>query len=819
MNPTTHPANAGPIAPDFGCADQTMGLIRDLEQELDRIRHAQSGQAAEFEAMRSRWSELFDRESSLSQGFAALEERERWLASQAGAIERRANDLVARETAFGFDRLELDRRLREIETLESRHATSGEAVATLQDELERAQRSAESDRRELVKRIGELDAERRRLADSVASLEVSLREAHARRDAAGSAAMQAMSDRLAERTAEVERLESAQREAAGRSSETDRRLAAVESKLRETKAALDASKSELSTVRKQAGEGAAAIEKAAASQARIAELEQLVSVEGQAAESERTAAATLREELDRAKAVVARIERTRQVEIDRKSKELASELAGVKSRLDRAESESASLRRELAEAKAGLERDAKKMASLQRELDEQAAAGSETQSLQSRIATLEQQCDASRERAVSLESDLETARGSLEQAKADRVRLEGELAASKTSVAATKPDPKAFAETERLEARIRDLAATVAERDARLEVLANELEAARAAAKAASSTASMAAPIEAVDGEAQRQQAERLQEKVRQLGRYATMLRLRRDRLRRVRQALSERRARLQEVPASGGAAATAGAASGSSQTMLHELRQVQAKREELRQVQKFLAESEVRMVRRWAMRRGMSLAMSITLFLGTIFAAAWFAVDFVWPTPGTASVDLIARGPKGQPLDPRLADGWKSWHTGLLADPLFVEEVSKRLATRGFEPNDPATIAAMLSGDLAVDSDGPGRLRLMMSGTDRTRLPIVLDTVATTMAMESAEQSARRPDQTPAIVLGDRVREGKVAYSLLEPRPVDLEQIGRAGMLAGGIAGVAAILAIPTILVLRRVKRVIEVDETPLPA
>ncbi len=85
MNPTTHPANAGPIAPDFGCADQTMGLIRDLEQELDRIRHAQSGQAAEFEAMRSRWSELFDRESSLSQGFAALEER-----GSAGSPRRRA---------------------------------------------------------------------------------------------------------------------------------------------------------------------------------------------------------------------------------------------------------------------------------------------------------------------------------------------------------------------------------------------------------------------------------------------------------------------------------------------------------------------------------------------------------------------------------------------------------------------------------------------------------------------------------------------------------------------------------------------------------
>ncbi len=817
MNPTIHPVNAGPITPDFGCAEQTMGLIRDLEQELDRIRHAQSGQAAEFEAMRSRWSELFDRESSLSQGFAALEERERWLASQAGAIERRANDLAARETAFGFDRLELDRRLREIEALEARHATSGEAIAAMQARLDALQHGAESERRDLVKRIGELDAERRRLAEAVATLEASLKAAKAQHVAAADEVVQAMRDRLAEQTAEVERLEAEQRESAGRASETDRRLAAVESKLRETKVALEASKAELASAQKSVAESAASVEKAAASQARIAELERLYASERQVAETERTAAATLRGELDRAKADLKRLEQSRQGEIDRKSKELSAELAGVKSRLDRAESESASLRRELAEAKAGLERDAKKMASLQRELDEQAAAGNETQALQSRIAMLEKQCDASSERAVALESELQASRGGLEKAKADRARLEGELASARSSTVGLKPDPKTLAETERLEARIRDLAATVAERDARLEVLAGELESAKAAAKAATSTASTVAPAEPVESDAQRQQAERLQEKVRQLGRYATMLRLRRDRLRRVRQALSERRARLQESSASSGTVAAAG--SGSSQAMLHELRQVQAKREELRQVQKFLAESEVRMVRRWAMRRGASLAMSITLFLGTIFAAAWFAADFVWPTPGTASVDLIARGPKGQPLDPRMADGWKSWHTALLTDPLFVEEVSKRLATRGFEPNDPATIAAMLSENVAVDSDGPGRLRLVMSGADRQQLPIVLDTVATTMAIESAEQAARRPDQTPAIVLGDRVRDGKVAYSLLEPRPVDLEQIGRAGMLAGGMAGVALVLAIPTILILRRVKRVIEVDETPLAA
>lgn len=818
MNPTAHPVNAGPIASDFGCADQTMGLIRDLEQELDRIRHAQSGQAAEFEAMRSRWAELFDRESSISQGFAALEERERWLVAQAGAIERRANDLAARETAFGFDRLELDRRLREIEVLDARHAASDESVQALERELDRVRQDAISERRDLTGRIGELDAERRRLSEAVDALEATLREAQAKRNAADAESTTKVEERLAERTAEVAKLESGRVEAERRAVEADRRISALESRLRETKSALESTKIELTTVRTQAGEQAVANEQAAASQARIAELEQSLASEKAAAEGERTAAATLRDELGRAKAAAKRLEASVQGEVERKSKELTGEIAGAKSRLDRAESEAASLRGELSEAKARLERDAKKMASLQRELDEQAAAGKETESFRTRIATLEQQCDASRERAVSLGSELESARGALEQAKADRSRLEKGLAAARA--ATTTPDPKALAESERLEARIRDLAATVAERDARLEVLANELEAARAAAKAASATASTAAPAETADHEGARQQAERLQEKVRQLGRYATMLRLRRERLRRVRQALSERRARLQESAGLHGAAApSAAGASGSSQAMLHELRQVQVKREELRQVQKFLAESEVRMVRRWASRRGMSLAMSITLFLGTIFAAAWFAADFVWPTPGTASVDLIARGAKGQPLDPRLADGWKAWHTALFSDPLFAEEVSKRLATRGFEPNDPASVSAIMSKHLAVDSDGPGRLRLVMSGPDRTRLPILLDTVATTLAAESADQASRRPDQTPAIVLGDRVREGKVAYSLLDPRPVDLEQVSRAGMLAGGMAGIATILAIPTILVLRRVRRVIEVDEAPLAA
>lgn len=810
MHPTTHPAHAGPFAPDFGSGEQTLGLIRDLERELDRIRGAQAGQAAEFEAMRSRWSELFDRESSLSQGFAALEERERWLAAQAGLLERRVNDLAARETAFGFDRLELDRRLREIESLESRHAVSDDAVRTLERELERIRDDAAFERQALVKRIGELDVERRRLEESVAALESSLRDAKARHASDRDSTVEELKRQLGASAAEVASLAASRTESAERADAASRRIAALESALREAKSAAAASAAELGAAKAKAGESAESIERLERSQSRVAELERQLAAQGEAAERERCAAAAMRQELAKAKAAAKDGDDARRAESDRKAKELSSELAGVRSRLDRAESESASLRRELAEARSRIERDAKQLASLQRELDEQAAAGSETESLRQRIESLEQQCDASRERSVALESELGSARGSFEQAKSDRSRLERELAEARSA----KPDLKASADIERLEARVRGLAATVAERDARLEVLAKELEAARAA-----STPSTGAPMPEGDAELHRQQAERLQEKVRQLGRYATMLRLRRDRLRRVRQALAERRDRVEQAAASSRAvSAPASASVGGSQTIMHELRQVQAKREELRQVQKFLAESEVRMVRRWATRRGVGLAMSITLFLVAICGAAWVAADSVWPTPGTASVDLIARGPKGQPLDPRLADGWKKWHASLLTDPLFAEEVAKRLAARGFEPNDPASVGAAMR-DLAVDSDGPGRLRLVMSGPDRRQLPIVLDTVATSMALESAEQAARRPDQTPAIVLGDRVREGKVAYSLLEPRPVDLEQVGRAGMLAGGLAGIAAILAIPTVLLLRRAKRVIESDELPLAA
>lgn len=781
MNPTMQPGIPAAEQHDFSCPDQTMSLIRDLEQELARLQSIRPDSPAELDALRARWAELDARERSVGEGFAVLEDRERWLAARIGEVERYASDLVARESSLTQHRHELDLRMRQLASASDSDTGSRIRIATLERELEATRVAAASERRSVEARLEAMQTELDEVQQTRRELE--------------------------------ERLAKQNKSAQSRQSSLEQRLQATEQSLTTAESSLKAAKARMNELEQSSARSSADAEAAAALKSRIAALEQELG-------SEKASAATLRTELDSGRAALKKFEaagadaatlRTRlesaetaQRSAEGKAKAAAGELAGVRSRLDKAESEAASLRRELSEAKSLVEREGRKSASLQRELDGQSASRSGEADLQNRIAALETQIESSRKRAVKLEEELAQSRQATQKLDGERKALAAEVERLQSGDGESKVDP---AEAEALEARVRELVSAVGERDARIEVLASDLEKLRQAADGKASAT-----------EADADQARRLQDKVRQLGQYAAMLRQRRDRLRRVRQALAGRRAQLrrEQEATSSVAPASTPATRGGSQAALHELRQVQAKREELRQVQKFLAESEVRMVRRWANRRGSNLAMTIVLFIVAACGAAWFSSDLVWPTPGVASVDLVARGGKGQPLDPRLADGWKEWHQAILSDPIFVDEVAKRLAARGYQPSDAATVGAMLSRDLKVDSDGPGRMRLVMEGADRRTVPIVLDTVATTLASQSAAQSTRRADQTPAVVIGERARDGKTVYSLLDPAPIDAERLTRVGVIAGGLVALAGLIAIPTVLVLRRTKGLMASEELP---
>ena len=785
MQPTIHPA--APFVPetDFGCPQQAMGLLGDVEQHLARLRAAQSGQDRELEAVRARWQELAQREAMVAEGFARLEAGERWLRGAMEAIERRQADLMSREGVVGFDRLEVSRQAQALEEMTVRHARQEQAIAALSEALADARAKTDADRARLEGEVASLAGDR-------ASLVRRLRETEARLDALRtgdeersqiskglSVRLEDAQQQLAEANARAERqqveatrLREQHRGVESKVRDLEQRLAAsdaaaaltrrsLEEKLAQTERLLEGQRAELVESRSGGVE-------AEALRHRLASLEQSLADARVEADAERVRTTDLRRQLESATAA------RREDEVRRNaSTELQEELAGVRTRLDRSESEAASLRGELEQAKSRIERETRTIATLQRQLDQQAASSSEIESARRALAEANGRLEASSRRAVELEAEVESL----------RTRIEAERATT----------PASSAEVERLERELSSAKSMLVERDARVQALAAEVREARNAR-----------------GTADTGEASRLQERARQLSRAAELLRVRRDRLHRLREALRRRVKGLARPTPQVEAPRTSG------QSTLIELRQLQAKREELRQVQKFLAESEVRLVRRWAVHRGASLGMLAGVFAVVLAVAGWMAADLVWPVRGTASVDLIARGAKGQPIDPRLAEGWGTWHAALLGDPLFAEQVAERLAARGAAPSDPAKVGAMLSKDLKVDADGPGRLRLVLSGEDRNALPVVLDTVATSLAKESAAQASRRPDQTPAIVVGERTKEGKIAYSLLDPRPIDATQLTRAGLVAGGLLACSVVIGVAATLILRRVRRIMGTEEHP---
>jgi len=752
-----HPAVQVP-----GSTDEALGLLGEIESQLARLQSAQAGGAGQLEQIDRRWQELLQREARIAEAFGRLEQQERWFAAQVAELERRNGDLSAREASIGFERLELDRR-RSVEDLASSRQHADRQIALLESRLEEVRREAASRRADLEARAAAIEQERRRLQEEVRRLQRTLSE---RPDPVVREEHEAAVERA--RSLET-RLADRERTAAAAERTLSRRIAGLERSLADAKKGL-------ADANDRAGRSAETTARAEAL------AKQVTSLESKLREAEKTAASQAREverlgtELEQAREASA-ARRASDAAAERhlaKARSLEEEAAGLRSRLDRSESECASLRGELEKSRESASQHRRRIATLQRQLDHQ-AAGFDT--------------------ASKRVSELEIALGEAESARRDAEEELGRLRSQPAPASAADREIGAD-RLETLESGLEKAKAALQERDARIETLAADLRAARESTR------------ETNDAE-----SARLQHKARQLGRVATMLRSRRDRLKRVRDVLRDRVRRSRDAGAGTAPPRPTG------QAALHELRQVQQKREELRQVQKFLADSEVRMVRRWATRSAASLAMIGTLFVAGLCAAAWVASDHLWPAPGTASVDLIARGGKGQPLDPRLADGWKAWHAAILADPIFAEDVAKRLEARGVAPGDATTVAAMLQRDLKIDSDGPGRLRLVLSGEDRRLLPPVLDTVATTLAAESASQAPRRPDRTPAIVIGERSRDGRIAYSLLDPRPLDRERVMHAGVLAGGGLAVTVAIAVPAMFLLRRVRRIVPEEETVSPA
>ena len=227
------------------------------------------------------------------------------------------------------------------------------------------------------------------------------------------------------------------------------------------------------------------------------------------------------------------------------------------------------------------------------------------------------------------------------------------------------------------------------------------------------------------------------------------------------------------------------------------------------------LAESEQQMMRKWGRNWAFAGVAWFAVLVFVVGIGSWFAVARFMALPGTATVDMVASTPSGRPLQESALEGWSTWHTALPTDPAFAETIYKRLAMRGLAPAGGETaVANLLAHDLTFDSDGPGKLRLVLSGEDRRTLLDTLDVIATTMAGESSRQAPRREQSARASIVGERNAVGRTMYASLAPMNLDGAFFTRYGLVAGIGLGMALGMVWLVYGVLRRGKRVFEESE-----
>ncbi|MAB71267.1 MAG: hypothetical protein CMJ54_02040 [Planctomycetaceae bacterium] len=791
------PTTGQPEGDSPSTSGDVLSLIEDVERHLARIRDVQNQQESEF-------MDLAGRQRS-------IEEAEAILASRGGEIEAASSSLAQEREEFdrmraelASDRGELDERRRLCDEANAELESSQAELAAARNELQGDLSEHRAEMDAWAAKTHALEEERGAIEELKAELEE--REQALAERSAEHLAMQARISELegdAVRRREADRLaaEAHDRSLAEATAVTHRHREALESVGRE----LEQAQSELADARDR-------------SETLETELESIRNAEETSAQENSTLQATIAEFESRCRTFDEQ-NHARQTSLDaalERTATLEDELAAARSRVEELEGVVEEDRRQLGLAGRKLTELARAVAEQAPRLEQGTAAIAIAAEQQERIERLEARLasegtdaneavagvrDALEARIAELESALEQApAGDVDEASmqsaVDAVR--GPLEARISELERLGADPAAveaataplLAEIETLRSRMKGFEQSEGgvptaeleafeERCRRAEQRSDELETALAMTNDR--------------GQAQ-EMAKRLRAKAERINAAARHLDRRKRRL-----AAVKRRVR-NHVAEDGGSAT------------FHELQRLEAQRKELSQVREFLSRSEQQMIRRWARSRSVAMVAWMGMLAAVCVAGSWFAVSEIVPVAGTASVELRATPRDGGALTNDAASTWREWHEALATDPAFVRAVGRRLAARGLMPTGGETgLATILGSDLQFETDGPGRMRLVLEGPDRRVLPATLDAIATTMASESARQAPRRADGARASLRGDQPTTAGGGYARLMGGQMPAALLSLIGMIAG-VSIVASLLLIGLVyLMLSRAKRIFD--------
>ncbi|MEM7227349.1 MAG: hypothetical protein AAF432_00895 [Planctomycetota bacterium] len=862
------PQAAGPTPSENGTADgavgdQVMGILSDVEKQLDRLRQVQRDKDVEVASLKERRENIDAMESELEsirqrlkddrlalegeradfnqartdldaekeawsseheQLQSRLIERDRELSEREEAMKASMQDIEQRESALAEAQQELNEQRAAIE---KERAAFGEQSQAAQAELGQLRDALKTTQGELAKRTQSLSTSAERLA----ALESSLTETKQQLTDAESYAEQLSSEMDEERTRLQQDNTESQRAAKHAQDRLESLLAehgvaqnetkSLTGRIEELQAQIGALEDELARRDERMEQSAS---KAASLEEKLSSLQEKSSSYESDLEAREAALlearSTISESSQRIDSLQGDLEEREALIDDHKAK---LELAGEKMKefaeaiemqseqiergavafdtIEQQRREIDHLQSELASAKLGsdpeiVNRKDERIQELTQALRQargQKGGNPDLDALEDRIAEQEEEIDRLRREAESAVMDAQNARRELE------VQVE-QINATR------KDDAKQSAEVEKLHKEVVRLQGELESRPASdeseaLQSKINDLEERLTEAQASAGGMDDAAIAS-------------LREKTQRLQEFASHLKRRRSRLRRLRQML-----KLQVRPRN------APAPSGGPSNLNHEevraqLLKLEDRRRELIELRSVLAMSEKKMIRRWARPRSVLLVMWILMIASVCAGSSWLAADQFKPATIRASVNLEAKQQVSGPLTDEQAAAWTTWHAELLQHSQFQSVVTRRMKERQLNDYaDGTKLKARLDGALGIDTTRSGELLLTLSGTDQDETTAVLDVIAAALVTESKEQLSARSGTSTAVIRNGRRVDGQMKYAAIEPVVVNDERMEFAGMLFGGSFAGCLVLMMLFYVKLSRAKRVFEDEDSAFEA
>ncbi len=250
------------------------------------------------------------------------------------------------------------------------------------------------------------------------------------------------------------------------------------------------------------------------------------------------------------------------------------------------------------------------------------------------------------------------------------------------------------------------------------------------------------------------------------------------------------------------------GRSRGSSATGLDAGRvaQLEQERVTLLEVKRFLQNSEADMVKKWALQKSASLAATLVIAVAAAAAVSWTAANVVAKPLYQSTLTMQVRAaPDEEVLPPGVWLG--GYGRDLLSEPVLLE-VRNQLNQRDLRlAGTVEGLRSRLAGNLAVGGDRDA-LEITFTDPDPTLVTPVLDAVGRGLLIHhmATDRRAGRMSDTAAMK----------SEAVLRDRPVKDDRLRFFGMILGGFAVLALLMAIPARMLAARATPVLRESAHP---